>query len=208
MSRTLKLIVQAAIIEMALVALAIFAWRYGALPGLPAPGPLNPRTQVMLVFAPAVFVLAVVYAGRRLASDRPRISDSHRRYLEGSMQVGAAMIVAMQGLFAYIDVTGVVMDRELVVRGLAAFVGLSAAIQGNAAAKLDPPSGDGAPAPGVWTRTVLRFGWIMVAMGLAIVVSAVALPLPLLLPVMTATAAIGVVLELVYRRMTRPGRPA
>lgn len=208
MSRTLKLIVQAAIIEMALVALAIFTWRYGALPWLPAPGPFNPRTQFMLVFAPAVFVLAVVYAGRRLASDRPRISDSHRRYLEGSMQVGAAMIVAMQGLFAYIDVTGVVMDRELVVRGLAAFVGLSAAIQGNAAAKLDPPSGDGAPAPGVWARTVLRFGWIMVAMGLAIVVSAVALPLPLLLPVMTATAAIGVVLELVYRRMTRPGRPA
>ena len=208
MSRTPKLIAYIALLEMALVILADFAWRRGAMPWLPAPGPSNPHNQFMLVYAPAAFLIAVVYAGKRLASNRPRISDSHRRYLEGSLQVGAALIVALQGLFAYIDVTGGVMDRELMGRGVCAFTGLWMAIQGNAAAKLDPPSGEGAPGPGVWTRTLLRFGWIMVALGLANVVCAVALPWALFLPVMIATAVIGVTLELVYRRMTRPARTA
>jgi hypothetical protein len=208
MNRTLKLVVYAAIIEMALVALADFAWRHGALTWLPAAGPANPHTQFMLVFAPAAFVLSAALGWRRLASQRPRLSDSHRRYLGGSLKVGAALVVTIQGLYAYMDVTGAVIDRPLMIRGLIAFVGLWMMIQGNAAAKLDPPSGDGAPAPSIWTRTFLRYGWIMVILGLANVVGALALPLPQEFLVWIATGVVAVVIEIAYRRMTRPQRAA
>jgi hypothetical protein len=209
MSRAFKHVAIAAIIEMTLVALAVFAWRRGLLPWLPAGGPANVRAEFILIWAPAWFAVGAVFAGRRLASDRPRISDSHRRFLEGSMRVGAAFIVAIQGFFAYVDVSGATFNRELVVRGAAVFLGLWMTIHGNAAAKIDPPSGDGAPAAGIWTRALLRFGWIMVALGLGLVFFALVLPDPRQLrPVMIAILVVAVALEFEYRRMTRPGRPA
>ena len=209
MSRTCKLIVIAAIVEMALVALAIFAWKSGAFPGLPAPRPIEHPHQFILFFAPVWFALGSVYAARRLASDRPRISDNHRRYLEGSLKAGAALIAATQGFFAYADITGAMIDKELAGRGLAFFLGLWLTIHGNAAAKLDPPSGEGAPSPSVWTRMLLRFGWIMVALGLGLVLCALALPdLRLLLTVMIVISFASLALEFEYRRMTRPSRAA
>jgi hypothetical protein len=129
--------------------------------------------------------------------------------MEGSMRVAAAFIVATQGFFAYVDVTGTSLNRELIARGAAVFLGLWLTVHGNAAAKIDPPSGDGAPAAGLWTRTLLRFGWIMVALGLGLVFFALVLPDPRLLsPVMIAILVVAVALELQYRRMTRPGRTA
>jgi hypothetical protein len=208
MSRKLKLVLYVAIAWMTLVALAVFAWRHGVFPGLPQPTPAT-RGRFMVVFLPPWLAVVAIYLGRRLSSDRPRISDSHRRYIERGLPAAAAIFVAMQGLYAYVDVTGAKVDAVLLGRGVIAVSGLWLMIQGNAAAKLDPPSGDGAPPPGVWTRMLLRWGWIMVGMGVATVVSAFALPLPLprplALPVMTAFLAILVGGELAYRRMTRPG---
>jgi hypothetical protein len=143
-----------------------------------------------------------------MLSERPRISDSHRRYLERGLPVAAAGMIAMQGLYAYLDVTGVELNQDLMVRGLIVFVGLWTAINGNHVAKLDPPSGPGAPPAAVWTRMALRFGWIMVLSGLAIVVSAFTLSRSLLLLIFVAVALVLIGGEIVYLRMTRPGRPA
>jgi hypothetical protein len=209
MSRTPKLICYAAIIEMALVAIALFAWRHAALPGLPAPGPPNPHTQFMLVFLPAWLATSAVFIGWRLASNRPRLSDSHGRFIGGSLQVAAVALAAMQGLFAYVDVTGATLDRPLLLRAFAVFAGLWVAILGNGAAKLDPPTGAGAPVPSVWTRALLRYGWMVVVLGLILVVCALALPSPQpLFFVLIVITAIGLALELAMRRVIRPRRPA
>ena len=141
MSRALKLIVYAAIVEMALVALGVFAWRHGALPWLPAPVAAEPpRSMFMLAYGPTVFAIACVYAGRRLASHRPRISDTHRRYLEGSIKVAAAFIATLQGYFAWLNVTGSAVNPETLARALVVFGGLWMTFQGNAAATLIEPS--------------------------------------------------------------------
>lgn len=209
MSRSLRLTIYASLIVMTLLALGVFASRHGVLPGLPAPAPeARPRPLLFFFFLPVLWALCAVYFGRQLASDRPRFSDSHRRFLESGLRVGSAFMVGLQGLGAYTNVTGAPVDHALISRVLVGFFGLWWATRGNMWAKLDPPNGEGAPVPAVWTRTAIRMGWVVVLLGLGIAVCALILPTPWLLPVMIGVAAVCVPLEVAYRRMLRPGRPA
>jgi hypothetical protein len=217
MSRTLKFVIFAAIVEMTLVAAAIIATRHD-IPWFGGPDPSahmgvfrlpNTRPQLfMLVFPPAWLALAAALIALRFASSRLRISDSHRRQLAGAMQVGTAALVAIQGLFAYIDITGAEMDRPLLARVFTVGVGLWIAILGNGAGKLDPPTGQDAPAPSVWTRAALRYGWMGVLLGICVVICGLTLPAEGLWPVLILTLVVSVLMQLFVSRATRPRRAA
>jgi len=204
MSRTVKLIVLLAILEMIVLDMALIVFKGVSLGGHDP----QHRYVFQLMFFPAWTAIGVLYAGRRLASRQPRISESHRRFLETGISAAAIVTAALHGFIAYTRVEGVAFDRLMFLRLLVVFVGGWTALRGNFAAKLDPPSGDGAPTAAVWTHNQMRFGWGMVLSGLAIIVCGLVGSPTLFLPVMLAAIVLGVAAEIGYRRMTRPQRHA
>ncbi|HEV7386349.1 MAG TPA: hypothetical protein VGN89_15810, partial [Phenylobacterium sp.] len=108
----------------------------------------------------------------------------------------------------YSFATGWTPDRQGYVRLVTVFGGAWMAVVGNRAAKLDPPSGDGAPGAAIWTRMLLRMGWAMVLGGVLLIVCGLLAPQPLLLPIALVLAALCIAAEIAYRRATRPGQNA
>jgi len=207
MNRTTKVILFGAIAEMALLAAALVVWKGWTVSGPDAAYP-HGHTAFPLVFFPLWLAACSAYLIRRLTSDRPRLSDSHRRYINTGLAVASLAMVALHGVLAYSFAAGWTPDRLIFIRVVTVFTGVWMAVQGNNGAKLDPPSGDGAPQPAVWTRTLLRMGWAMALSGVVLVVCGLAAPQPLILPLMVVLVALGVGAELYYRRMTRPGQHA
>jgi hypothetical protein len=207
MNRTLKLTVTASIAEMTLLAAAVLGWKARTLGGLD-PAHLHQPFPVGLVFFPFWVAVCSLYLYRRLTSDRPRISDSHRRFIEAGLMLVCPLTVALHGWTAYVFLHPAAVAPHAFWRILTAFTGAYTMVHGNFAAKLDPPTGDGAPSPAVWTRTLLRTGWAFTVIGLAIIVCALTLPRVEMLRVLLAVSALGIVAEVGYRRMTRPTQPA
>ena len=195
MSRPMKLFVLAAIVAMAGV-FAAFAWMYrdpiAHLQTLaPAQRNLLVRALIALAFAPAWTGLGAFAVSRQFAQRGIRLTVEHRRFYEASMVVAVLFIMAAQAWIAFGTAHTPVADRELVTRGVLVFCGVFAAVYGNFHAKAAPPSGELAPAPAVWIRGMLRNGWAMVLLGLAIIVLAIVLPfrlLPFLTLAMVAAA--------------------
>jgi len=114
MNRTTKLILIAAIAEMALLAAALIAWKGWAATGFNSPHLRHGVVQ--LVFFPAWLAVCAAYLSRRLTSDRPRISDSHRRYINTGLAVTSLAMAGLHGIVAYSFATGWSPDRLTFVR--------------------------------------------------------------------------------------------
>ncbi len=207
MNRTVKLILLGAIAEMTLVGIGALAWKASVMGGLDL-AHLHRKFPAALLFYPAWLGACSAYLVRRLTSDRPRLSDGHRQFINTGLMAAALAIAALHGVLTYSFLSGWTPDRPAFVRLLVVFTGVWMAMQGNFAAKLDPPSGDGAPRTAVWTRMLLRMGWGMALSGLLLIVCGLAAPQPLLMPVMLVLGVLGVGAEIAYRRATRPGQHA
>jgi hypothetical protein len=187
-SRTLKLVLLAALAEMALVAAVFIAAHWQAISHLSALDALPRRRLTSSLFGtlfdPIWLALGGVAMGRQLAQRGVRLAPEHRRFYEASFVVGAVFLAVIQAWSAFGLPAAFVSQQGLVPRLTLVFCGVFAAVYGNFSAKVAPPSGPRAPAPAVWIRGMLRNGWAMVLLGLFEVVAAIALPskqLPLVL---------------------------
>jgi hypothetical protein len=207
MNRTVKLLLIAAIAEMTLVGIAALAWKASVMGGLDM-AHLHHKFPVALLFYPAWLAACSIYLVRRLTSDRPRLSDSHRQFINTGLAVASIAMAALHGLLTYSFLSGWTPDRPAFLRLVVVITGVWMAMQGNFAAKLDPPSGDGAPRVAVWTRMQLRMGWGMALAGILLIVCGLAAPMSLILPVMLVLVVLGLAAEVAYRRVTRPGQTA
>jgi hypothetical protein len=117
-------------------------------------------------------------AKRRLATAIPRPSEDYRRWTEASLVASGLALLIMQAWVARNFIAEENMGREALLRAITLFLGAITAAQGNFLAKLEGPSGAGAPAPGVWTRVALRMGWAMALTGLAVMVASLVLHMP------------------------------
>ena len=202
-----NLIVMTAIIEMTLVALGavLWKWRAAGLEPLDAVETRRFVVQAVTMLAyPGWLAAGWWLARKRLASARLTPSAEHLRWFEIGMMVAALLLVAIQGWTARNLVMGETLGRETMLRGVTVFIGVLTAVQGNFIAKVAPPTGVGAPEPGAWSRTMLKIGWGMAAIGLAIVACAVSLPTRMLLPVMLVAVTGLTINSLVQRRRLKP----
>jgi len=180
-----KLIVFLAVGEMTLVALGSLAWKYPLLAHLTAfDGSETWRRlfgqAAVIVFCPIWLALGWLVAQHRLATAVPRLSDDYRRWTEVSLVASGLALLIMQAWTARNFIAEENLGRLALLRAITLFLGALTAAQGNFFAKLEPPSGVGAPAPGVWTRVALRMGWVMSLTGLAVMVCSLTLKMPAL----------------------------
>jgi hypothetical protein len=184
----IKRLLKAEVLIMALIAAAAIEirWRAGDL----AEGDFRQRllAPLLLVGIPLMFGGLLPLAQRQLASVDPRMSGDHRRHVQGALVFWGFAMIAISGWMAsrYADLPIFTGDRETLLRGLIVLSGVAMAVRANFFAKLAPPD----PAPEGWTRQVLNAAWILTALGLALIVAAIALPLRMVLLVLLAAAPI------------------
>jgi hypothetical protein len=199
MNRTTHLMLRLIAAAMLLVAVVALAWKWTDNGG----SFLDDRRQLgmslMLIFIPLLTAFSIGMGARQLASTRPKWSEDHRRHVQGAMVFWSMILLAAQGWTAQLLIAGPPpIDRSLFIRAFVLLVGVSAAVRGNFWAKLSPPTGEGAPA--TWTRTVLTAGWVLVALGVALVIGAFTLPMRQLFYLMLAAAPVLLGLGFFQRR--------
>lgn len=202
-----QFIVKAAIVEMPLVALGavLWKWRVGGLDSLDALEARRLTAQAVTMLAyPALLAAGWWLARRRLSSARLTPSAEHLRWFETGMIIAALMLAAIHGWTARNLIMDETLGRQAMLRGVTVFIGVFTAVQGNFIAKVAPPTGVGAPEPAAWSRTLLRVGWGMAAVGLVIVACAVSLPVRMLLPVMLVAVAVLMINSVLQRRHLKP----
>lgn len=170
---------------MSLVAIVALAWKRPDLTDLVAFDGSKAWRQlfgqvVVIIFCPVWMGLGWSIAQWRLATVIPRPSEDYRRWTEASLVVSGLALLVMQLWTARNFVADESLGREAMLRGITLFIGAVTAAQGNFLGKVRPPSGDGAPAPGVWSRVALRMGWAMAVTGLGVMVCAIVLQMPAL----------------------------
>jgi hypothetical protein len=180
-----KVIVMLAVGEMTLVALGALAWKHAQLPLLTAfDGSPEWRRMfgqvVVIAFCPIWLAAGWLVAQWRLATSIPRPSDDYRRWTEASLVASGLALLVMQGWVARNFIAEENLGREALLRAITMFLGAVTAAQGNFLAKVEAPTGVGAPAPGVWTRVALRMGWAMAVTGLGVMIAALVLDMPAL----------------------------
>jgi hypothetical protein len=180
-----KMVVLLAFSEMTAVALGVLAWKFPQLGPLTAfdgsPEWRRLFSQVAVIaFCPIWLGAGWLVAQHRLATAIPRPSEDYRRWTEVSLVASGLALLVMQGWVARNFIAEENLGRETLLRGITLFLGAMTTAQGNFLAKVEPPTGVGAPAPGVWTRVALRMGWAMALTGLGIMVSALVLDMPAL----------------------------
>ena len=189
MSRMTRLVLAAVFVELIAVAIIVPATRWDAISvNLSAAAGARRLDTVRLIITfvpPLVLALSAALTARRLKSSAPRLSSPHRGYAEAGILVAAFFLMAYQGWFAAHLGEGQVAhaSRDFMLRAGAIFAGMVMEVQGNFTAKAPSPSGLRAPDPATWTRVKSRSGWIMSLTGVVIAVSAISLPLQLLLEV-------------------------
>lgn len=197
MNRTVHLALRAMAAAMSLVAIAALAWKWSDNGGAFLSDRRQLGMSLMLIFIPLFAAFSAEIAARQLNSTQPRWSEDHRRHVQGAMVFWFVLVLAAQGWTARLLIAGSpAIDRSIFIRALVLLIGLSVAVRGNFWAKLSPPSGEQAPAPATWTRTVLSAGWALTVVGAVLAVGAFTLPLRPLLCLLLAAApallAIGV----------------
>jgi hypothetical protein len=211
MSRTLKLVLLAAILEMSAVALAVAAWRFQALgwslESLAAPerGRFLAGT-LMLAFLPVWLALGAGFTARKMAKPGLKAAPDTRRYNEITLMAAAAFAVGVQA-WGVGSVLGVIPKGEAQLRAIEALSGVFLMVAGNFLAKTSPPTGPRAPDPAAWTRGMLRIGWTGVAAGLVIVVAAITVAIDRMIWVIF-TACGGYVLASVLQYRAMRQKPA
>jgi hypothetical protein len=201
MTRFVKTVLIATLIEMFLVAGAALAHQAGLFGGAVQPGRYG--QAIVLGALPILLAVVALRVNRRFASTTLRLSDSHRRFLNESVAFAALLFAGVQGLSAYIYFRGEAIHDPMAIRLLIAACGVFFAVRGNFAAKLDPPTGPSAPPPVVWTRNMMRFAWCTALVGAVMVVSAITLSPNVLRPAFIALVVIATAAELLFRRSIR-----
>lgn len=205
MTRTLRLTIFAAFLASALMAAAAIALRTGAVAppaGLVVQdGPPNGRMLFGVLFIPLWSLFGWTMAEWR---GRRRNLKPAADFLQTANLGFAAAILfcaVMQAWIVMHAITGQAPGREFMVRLSVVFVGALTAVQGNFLAKSSPPSGEKAPSPAAWTRHVLRIGWGMVLVGLAMLAAGLMLPFR----VVVWSGVVGVALLVVNALVSRRG---
>lgn len=204
MNRAVNLFLIAVAIETSVVASGVLAWAISA--GLASDDVV--RRPLMLAFLfvfPVTTWGALVWAGRQLVSMRPQLAPDHKRHLQGQLCLYFVVLAGMQAWLAnlYVGASPPPLDRETFARLTFVFMGVSMAVRGNFAAKISPPTGEGAPDPGAWTRSVLRTGWVMTLLGTVLVVSGIALPVRMMLLVVPFVGVGLILAGRAHRQATR-----
>lgn len=171
--------------EMTLVALGAVAWKWPLVAGLAHfDGSLEARRvlgQVLVMaFCPLWLTAGWLIAQRRLRTAIPRPSEDYRRWTEVSLVAAGLALLVMQAWTARNFIAEESLGRLAMLRAITLFLGALTAAQGNYLAKVAPPSGADAPAPGVWTRIAMGMGRAMALTGLAVMVCSLVLDMPAL----------------------------
>ena len=204
MSRTLKLVLIVAVIEMTLVAVGVAAWRLNAigwsLESLPQPG--RGRFLVgtlMLGFFPAWLALFSWFAARKMARPGLKAAPDTRRFNEITLMAAAAFAVGVQA-WGVGSILGLIPKDGVQLRAIEALTGIFLMVAANFGAKTSPPTGDHAPDPAMWARGMLRVGWVGVAAGLVILIAAMTVALDLMMWVIATATLVYVAASLLQRR--------
>jgi hypothetical protein len=201
MNRSAHFVLRAMVAAMLLMAPVALAWKWTDNGGSFLEDRRQLGMSLMLIFIPLFAAFSAGVAARQLASTRPRWSEDHRRHVQGAMLVWFVVLLAAQGWTARLLVAGSPpIDRSFFIRAVVLLIGMGAAVRGNFWAKLSPPSGEGAPAPAVWTRTVLTAGWALVALGIVLIIGAFTLPLRPLFYLLLAAAPVLLTVGVFQRR--------
>jgi hypothetical protein len=170
MSRTLKLVLTAAVVQMLLLAIAVAAWRWQALADAPTGRWLLGTFAAF--FMPVWLAMGAWVEARKMARPGLTAAPDTRRYNEITLMAAAALSVGVQAWMAG-SIVGFIPKDSIQIRAIEALTGVFFMVVGNFAAKTSPPTGPRAPDPAVWTRGMLRIGWAGVAAGLVILVAAI-----------------------------------
>ena len=206
MNRIVKLILLLLAIETSAGAAGAIAWAWRA--GVIGEGDLRHQLlPVFLLVFPLIAWGVLAWASRRLAADRPRLAEDHRRHLQGALVFHMLVLALAQGwlIYGYVDAGPPPLDRESFARLAFILMGVALAVRGNFVAKVSPPTGEGAPDAGAWTRSLLRSGWLMTLAGAAMVVCALALPVPALVLLAPLVALALIAIGQAHRRAVQKG---
>ncbi len=181
MSRALNQFVAAAIAVM-IVLLAACCWaHWDAITGFSALDSHDKSLLVRVLVATALmpaWVGICTWGQNRLVTQRHlHLSREHLRFYEASIVILVLFAVAWQYWMTFGYAYTLAWPRGLFGRGGLVCIGAFVIVYGNFNAKVPPATGALAPPPAVWIRGMLRNGWAMVLLGLAMVVLAIALPL-------------------------------
>lgn len=204
MSRTLKLVLIAAVLEMTLVALGVGAWRLDAigwsLEALPESGRGRFLIGTLMPgFFPAWLALGSWLAARKCARPGLKAAPDARRFNEITLMAAAAFAVGVQA-WGVGSILGLIPKDGVQIRAIEALTGVFLMVAGNFGAKTSPPTGERAPDPAVWARAMLRVGWVGVAAGLVIVIAAITVDLDNMMWVIAAATLAYVASVLLQRR--------
>lgn len=204
MKVTNRLVTALVVGEMTLVALGALAWKWPLAEAYAA----EPRRIIgqvaVMAFCPLWLMCGWLLAQRQLSAAIPRPSEDYRQWTETSLVAAGLAMAVVQGWTARNFIMDESLGRLAMLRGITLFLGALTAAQGNFLAKVAPPSGPGAPAPGVWTRIALRSGWAMTLVGLGMMVCALTLRMPALFLVPVAATLLLLANAIRARRALRP----
>jgi hypothetical protein len=178
MSRFTRLFVIGAIAVMALVTLAVTAWRWEAYT---QGGVFSDRKLMLntfaLVFLPLWLGLGAFATGWMLSRSNAALplAPDTRRVGENSLVAAALLTAGVHLWTAAGAVLGEPPGREFGGRLVVAIAGVFFILNANFVAKTSPPPAW--PDPGRWIRATLRTGWVGVAAGLVILATAIMAPL-------------------------------
>jgi hypothetical protein len=204
MNRTVKLALGliATATSIATLAGLVWAWREGLIGGETIHRPL---LLAFLLVVPATMWVSLAWASRQLSSATPRLAGDHRRHLQGQLGFYFCLLAALQAWLVnlYIQAVSPPLDRESFARVAFVLMGVAMAVRGNFVAKIGPPTGDGAPDPGAWTRSLLRTGWALTLLGATLVLSGLFLPVRAMLFIVPPVAAALILAGQAHRRAVR-----
>lgn len=170
MSRTLKLVLTAAVVEMLLLAIAVAVWRWQGVAD--APDGRWFLGTFGAFFMPAWLAMGAWLTARKMARPGLTAAPDTRRYNEITLMAAAALAVGVQAWMAG-SIVGFIPKDSIQIRAIEALTGVFFMVVGNFAAKTSPPTGPRAPDAAVWTRGMLRIGWAGVVAGLVILIAAI-----------------------------------
>jgi len=183
MNRTVKLALALMVAASAVLALGALFWRW------------RTTGEIAAVFGGSKPLRPVLLAGLLAYSERTlvraaTVDGELPRFVTFSLLSAFLLVLALQAAMAatYLGVNR--LDREMVVRLAAAFMGAGMLVRGNFFAKLPAPGDD---ADGRWSRAARRTGLVLVLLGLALVAAAAALPIKAL-PATLAGALVVILL--------------
>jgi len=211
MSRTVQLIVLAALLEMTALALGVGVWRWNTVGDLAA---LTSAQRggwwtgtLSMGFFPLWVALGVVFWFRHRRRSGLQLATDALRHQQITCLAAVALAVGVQAWLAAM-MLGLIPQREIGLRLVEALTGVFVMVASNFAAKTSPPTGERAPDPAAWTRAMLRVGWVGVVAGLTIAVAAITVAINHMVWIIFAATFANAAHAYWQRRAIHRSRPA